>query len=465
MIPVRGYKGCYVGVLGLGRTGLATAEALKLGGAFPLSWDDEASKRESAVLAGIEIFNLNIENILNKITILIVSPGIPHLYPQPHQIVARALAKGIVVDNDISLFFRSFATEAWSEFQVMPKVICITGSNGKSTTTSLLTHLLSASSIPVEAGGNIGKASLSLTPGIDREIKVLEISSYQADLARTLQPDLAVFLNFSIDHFDRHGGRGGYFSAKSRLFTIGSPNKCIIGVDETEGLFLANVMREELKSAEPVILFSVKSALKGTNWNIFVNKGFLAEWRNGRQVASIDLRTKTNLLGKHNHQNICAAYACCRALGLSPKKIEQALETFSGLRHRSQILGKKKGVLFVNDSKATNSVSASKSLNSFENIHWIVGGQEKEKGIEDLMPVSKAVKGIYLIGSSEKSFSAKLGAIKHRKCQNLQKALKIAFSESIPGDTILLAPACASFDQFKSFEERGEKFIEFFKSI
>lgn len=465
MIPVRGYKGCFVGILGLGRTGISTAQALKLGEAFPLSWDDEPSKREVAESIGIEIFNLNEEDILDKIAVLIVSPGIPHLYPKPHSIVARALKKGIVIDNDISLFFRSFATEGWSDFQVSPKVICITGSNGKSTTTALLTHLLSENRVPVESGGNIGKAALSLQPGVEREIKVLEISSYQAELARTLQPDLAVFLNFSVDHSDRHAGHGGYFSAKSRLFTMGSPDKCVIGVDENEGLFLANVMREELRSAEPVISFSVQSVLKGANWSICVNKSFLVEWRYGRQVASIDLRTKFNLPGKHNHQNICAAYACCRALGLSPRKIEQALQTFAGLRHRAQILGEKKGILFVNDSKATNCTSASKSLHAFKNIHWIVGGVEKDPGIEALIPINQDVKGIYLIGRSENSFSAKLGKIKHLRCHSLEYALKSAFHNALPGDTILLAPACASFDQFKSFEERGDRFIEFFENI
>ena len=465
MIAVRGYKGCFVGILGLGRTGMSTAQALKLGGAFPLSWDDDSSKREYAACAGVEIFNLNHEEILDKISVLIVSPGIPHLYPKPHPIVAKALKKGIVIDNDISLFFRSFAIESWSQFQVIPKVVCVTGSNGKSTTTALITHLLSENRIPVESGGNIGQAALSLQPGIEREIKVLEISSYQAELARTLQPDLAVFLNFSVDHSDRHGGYGGYFSAKSRLFTIGNPEKCIIGIDENEGLFLANVMREEIQSADPVISFSVDSVLKGGNWSVSVNKGFLVEWRNGRQIASIDLRTKVNLPGKHNHQNICAAYACCRALGLSPRKIEQSLETFTGLRHRAQILGKKQGILFVNDSKATNCASALKSLQSFKNIHWIVGGEEKEPGIDALIPINKAVKEIYLIGSSEDSFSAKLGEIKHMRCQNLQKAVKVAFQNASIGDTILLAPACASFDQFKSFEERGDKFIEFFENI
>ena len=465
MIPVKGYKDCFVGVLGLGMTGIATARALESGGAFPLSWDDDQSVREKAEKSGIDIFDLNSDIILSKVSVLIVSPGIPHLYPEPHSIIFKALKRGIVIDNDISLFFRSFALESWSQFQVVPKVVCVTGSNGKSTTTSLIEHILLENHIPVESGGNIGKAVLDLKPGIEGEVKVLEISSYQAELARSLQPDLAVFLNFSQDHSERHGGKGGYLAAKSRLFTMGGPDKCVIGVDETEGLFLSNVIREQLLNAEPVILFSVNSILKGSSWNIFVNKGFLVEWRNGRQVTSIDLRKKINFPGNHNYQNICAAYACCRSLGLSPKKIEATLKSFKGLPHRLQIIGRKRGILFVNDSKATNCSAAAKSLESFQNIHWIVGGKEKYPGIESLIPINERVKMIYLIGSSEKSFSKKLGEIKHIKCQTLAKAVEAAFKNSETGDTILLAPACSSFDQFRSFEERGNKFIELFEKI
>ena len=465
MIPVRGYKGCFVGVLGLGLSGVATAKALESGGSYPLSWDDEPLVRLEAEKSGVETFDLSNDSILSKLSILIVSPGISHLYPEPHSIVTLALKKGIVIDNDISLFFRSFALESWSHFQKIPKVICVTGSNGKSTTTGLIEHILIKNDIPVESGGNIGKAVLSLKPGKDGEVKVLEISSYQADLARSLQPDIAVFLNFSLDHSERHAGKGGYFSAKSRLFTMGGPDRCIIGVDEIEGLFLFNVMREEFQSAEPVISFSVESTLKGSSWSIFMKKGFLVEWRNGRQVAAIDLREKLNLSGKHNYQNICAAYASCRSLGLAPKNIATALDTFKGLPHRVQILGRKRGVLFVNDSKATNCVSASKSLESFTKIHWIVGGEEKYPGIESLIPINDNVKGIYLIGHSEDSFSRKLDTIKHVKCKTLEKAVEVAFKSSESGDTILLAPACSSFDQFNSFEERGNRFIELFEKI
>ena len=465
MIPVIGYKNCFVGVLGLGKTGLATASALKLGGAYPLCWDDDLSVRKAAQHSGIEIENLNSDKILEKVVALIISPGIPHLYPAPHPIVQKALSKGIIIDNDISLFFRSFASEGWNEFDVTPKVICVTGSNGKSTTTALLEHILFESGMSVETGGNIGRAVLTMTPAIDGDIKVLEVSSYQVELARTLQPDLAVFLNFSPDHADRHSGHGGYFAAKSRLFSMGGPEKCIIGIDENEGLFLSNVMREELLNTDPVIVFSVNSKLTGSRWAVFVHKGFLVEWRNGKQVGSIDLREKLNLVGKHNHQNICAAYASCRALGLAPRRIQEALDSFRGLKHRAQIIGKKNGVTFVNDSKATNSTSTAKALAAFKNIRWIVGGKEKQNGLTDLIPVNANVKEIYLIGSSQESFSRQLTGISHIKCDNLDTAFKVAFEDSVVGDTILLAPACASFDQFRSFEDRGNRFIELFDKI
>ena len=198
MIPVRGYKNSFVGVLGLGKTGLATEKALRLGGAYPLCWDDDPAKREMAKKNGVEITNLAEDSALDKANILIVSPGIPHLYPDPHPIVARALSKGIVIDNDISLFFRSFASESWNDFQTVPKVVCVTGSNGKSTTTALIEHILGKSKIPVEMGGNFGRPVLALKQPSEGEIKILEISSYQAELARSLQPDIAIFINLTF---------------------------------------------------------------------------------------------------------------------------------------------------------------------------------------------------------------------------------------------------------------------------
>ncbi len=250
---------------------------------------------------------------------LIVSPGIPHLYPAPHPAIATAWDAGVAVDNDIGLFFRSFATPEWDNFDRMPTVVAITGSNGKSTTTALTAHVTQAAGRPTQIGGNIGRGVLDLDPAEDGMVVVLELSSYQIDLARALQPDIAVFLNLSPDHLDRHGGLGGYFAAKRRLFTLGGPSRAIIGVDENEGRFLANVMREDAATGDPVIAISVTRKLSGDGWTVTARKGFLAEWRHGRQVASIDLRPMLALPGAHNHQNACAAYAAARSLGLAPR--------------------------------------------------------------------------------------------------------------------------------------------------
>ncbi len=465
MIPVLGYKGNSVGVLGLGETGRVTAKALQLGGANAICWDDSELARKRAQELGFKVLDLNSEEIISNISALIVSPGIPHLYPEPHPIIASAMARGIILDNDVGLFFRSFGRDGWVNYEKLPKVICITGSNGKSTTTALLGHILSDNGFSIELGGNIGNPVLNLKPGQEGDIKILEISSYQAELARTLHPDIAVFTNLTADHLDRHSGKGGYFAAKSRLFTMGSPERCVIGVDEKEGRYLANLMRDELISADPVITFSSSQLPMAGGWNLSIKKEFLVEKRGGRQISSLDLRTIENLPGVHNHQNISAAYASCRALALSPSKIEKSMKSFVGLKHRAQILGKKDGVLFVNDSKATNVSSVSNSLQAFKNIRWIAGGVEKDGGLKGLLPINPNVKAIYLIGKSQELFSGQLSDYKHYKCSEMDKAVELAFRDAKPGDTILLAPACASFDQFNSFEERGNRFIELFSSF
>ena len=215
---------------------------------------------------------------------------------------------------------------------------------------------------------------------------ILELSSYQIDLARALAPDIAVFINLSPDHLDRHNGMGGYFSAKRRLFIDGNPDRAIVGVDEIEGQFLANQLRQDAKSGDPVISISVNKKLQKNDWSIFAKKGFLAEWRKGRQIASIDLRSMLGLPGEHNHQNACSAYAACRSIGLAPRLIEERFKTYVGLPHRCQIVGTFNGVMYVNDSKATNVDSARKSLQAFKNILWIVGGEPKEGGVLPLKP-------------------------------------------------------------------------------
>ena len=260
------------------------------GGAEVVAWDDNPAAREAAEADGIPLADLTRPRSYEGVKALIVSPGIPHLYPAPHPAIVAAWDAGVAVDNDIGLFFRSFATPAWDDFDRMPTVVAITGSNGKSTTTALTAHVMQEAGRPTQVGGNIGRGVLDLDPAEDGMVVVLELSSYQIDLARALQPDIAVFLNLSPDHLDRHGGLGGYFAAKRRLFTLGGPSRAIIGVDENEGRFLANVMREDAATGDPVIAISVTRKLAGDGWTVTARKGFLAEWRHGRQVASIDLR-------------------------------------------------------------------------------------------------------------------------------------------------------------------------------
>ena len=457
MIPVTGYAGRKVAVLGLGRSGLATARALVAGGAEALVWDDSPEARARAEAEGFVCHDLTRAGAFAEVALLVTSPGIAHLYPAPHKLIARALDAGVPVDNDIGLFFRSFATSAWDDFETTPRVICVTGSNGKSTTTALIHHILSEDGRPCQMAGNIGRGVLDMDPAEDGEVVVLELSSYQTELARALTPDIAVFTNLSPDHLDRHNGMGGYFAAKRRLFAEGGPDRAVVGVDEPEGRFLANQLAEGPQD-DRVIRISSGSKLEEFGWSVFARKGFLSEWRRGKQVASIDLRAIAGLPGAHNHQNACAAYAACRSLGLGPKQIEAALHSFAGLPHRSQLVAERAGVRFVNDSKATNVDSAAKALQAFPAIRWIAGGMGKEGGISALLPFVGSVKKAYLIGHSARDFALELGDLPHEICETMQRAVARAAEEAEAGEVVLLAPAAASFDQYPNFEKRGEDF-------
>ncbi|RAZ87585.1 UDP-N-acetylmuramoyl-L-alanine--D-glutamate ligase [Cereibacter johrii] len=464
MIPVRGLEGRKVAVFGLGRSGLATARALEAGGAEPLLWDDSPEARAKAEGQGFTVTDLTRDRAFEGVALLVTSPGIPHLYPAPNPVIARALAAGVPVDNDIGLFFRSFATRDWDAFDQMPRVVCVTGSNGKSTTTALIHHILSEAGRPTQMAGNIGRGVLDLDPARDGEVVVLELSSYQTDLARALTPDVAVFTNLSPDHLDRHGGMGGYFAAKRRLFAEGGPDRAVIGVDEPEGLYLAGQLSVAPED-DRVIRISAGQKLERFGWSVFARKGFLAEWRKGRQMASIDLRVMPGLPGAHNHQNACAAYAACRTLGLAPRQIEAALASFAGLPHRSQTVGEKGGVRFVNDSKATNVDSAAKALQAFPKIRWIAGGLGKDGGIVALQPHLGSVVKAYLIGHSARDFALQIGATDHEICETMERAVARAAEEAQPGEVVLLAPAAASFDQYPNFEKRGEDFMEKVKAL
>jgi len=405
-----------------------------------------------AVEEGFAIADLTRAREAGALVRLIVSPGIPHLYPSPHLAVVAAQAAGVPVDNDVGLFFEALAIlRDMDDEDGEPKTIAVTGSNGKSTTTALIHHILKRAGRLTQMGGNIGRSVLDLDPPEPGEIFVIELSSYQIELARRLAPDVAVFLNLSPDHLDRHGGVGGYFAAKRRLFELGAPERSVIGTDEKEGRYLASIVDEAIE-------VSVKARPRGEVWSVFMNKSYLTEWRAGKQVAAIDMREAMALKGAHNHQNACAAYAACRAVGLAPRQIEAGLLDFPGLAHRMEMIGEVRGVVYVNDSKATNADAAEKALMAYDNIRWIVGGRAKEGGIESLRPLFGRVAKAYLIGEAASDFSVTLGSTPSTICQTLEAAVMAAGADAQRGDVILLSPACASFDQFTDYEARGDAF-------
>ncbi len=458
MIPVQGFDGQVVAVLGLGRSGLSAARALVAGGAMPVVWDDNAEARARAEAEGFAVRELTRQGAFDDVASLIVSPGIPHLYPTPNPVVAAAWAAGVPVDNDIGLFFRSFSTR-FDEYDSPPRVIAVTGSNGKSTTAALIHHLLTEAGRDAELAGNIGRGVLDIDMPGEGGAVVLELSSYQTDLARALTPDIAVFTNLSPDHLDRHAGMGGYFAAKRRLFAEGGPDRAVIGVDEDEGRYLANQMAMG-PGDDRVIRVSAASKLTGPGWQVFARKGFLTEWRKGRQMAAIDLREIKGLPGAHNHQNACAAYAVCRAMGVAPKVIEKGLHSYPGLPHRSQVIAERNNILYVNDSKATNVDSALKALLAFDKIRWICGGLEKEGGLAALAPGLGHVAKAYVIGREAAGFAMQLPGIEAEICTTMERAVTAAMAEAQPGEVVLLAPATASFDQYDNFEQRGEDFAK-----
>ena len=457
MIPAAGVTGQRIVVLGLGRSGLSAARSLEAGGAQALCWDDSEEARARAEAEGLSLHDLSRREAWDGVAQMIVSPGIPHLYPEPNPWVARAIEAGVPIDNDIGIFFRSLATGEWDHFESAPKVIAITGSNGKSTTAALLHHCLGVAGRESQLAGNIGRGVLDIDPPGDGGVVVLELSSYQTELARALTPDVAVFTNLSPDHLDRHGGMGGYFAAKRRLFAEGGPDRAVIGVDEVEGRFLANQLSEGPGDDRVIRISNTK--IEGPGWSVTARKGFLSEHRKTRQIASVDLRPVRGLPGEHNHQNACAAWAALRTLGLAPKLIEQAFHSFEGLPHRSQIVAEHEGVTYVNDSKATNVDAAAKALSAFKRIRWIVGGQMKDGGLGALESLFANVSKAYVIGRQADEIALELKDLPHSVCRTMAIAVAEAMTEAEAGDTVLLAPAGASFDQYDNFERRGEDFI------
>ncbi len=462
MIPITEYAGRDVAVYGLGRTGLSAAKALAAGGARVHAWDDGEAARAKAEAEGINVSDIN-KRDWQKFAALVLSPGIPFRFPQPHRLVRMAEMMNVPVVGDMELFAR--AVQALPE-KGRPKIVGITGTNGKSTTTALIGHILKEAGRDVRVGGNIGKGVLDMAALNANAIYVLELSSYQLDLVESLRCDVAVFLNISPDHLDRHGGMDGYVDAKKRIFANQRPrDAAIVGIDDPYSQAIA-MSRKRPGGGHVVQISSEFGLARGVS----AVDGHLYDSTGGQAIRVGDLAEAEALPGRHNHQNAAAAYAACHALGIAPGRIMAAIRSFPGLPHRMELVGEVDGVRFVNDSKATNAQAAEQALKTWPRVHWIAGGVPKADGIQPLEPWFDRIAQAYLIGESEAAFAKTLsGQVETVKCGTLEAATQAAFdaakASGEPNPIVLLSPACASFDQFKDFEARGDAFRDFVQRL
>ena len=449
MFAARGFKGKKVLVFGLARSGTAAIEALRRGGAEVTAWDDSETSREKAKAQGIPLRDLD-QLDFRGFDHLVLSPGVPLTHPEPHWTVKKAKQAGVEVLGDTEIFQREIAGTG-------AKLVAITGTNGKSTTTALTGHLLKAAGLDAQTGGNIGKAVFLLDEPVPGRVYVLELSSYQIDLMPSLKPDVGILLNLTPDHLDRHGTMAHYAEVKARIFANqGAGATAVIGVDDEWGLRLS----AGLEAGVRVVPISVEQELEE---GVFATDGILHEIRMGKDLEILDLKGIRTLRGKHNWQNACAAYAAARALGLSRGQIEKGMQSFPGLEHRMDEIGRVGEVLFINDSKATNADAAAKALAAFEPIYWIAGGIPKTGGIDSLRPFFPRIVKAYLIGQAAEEFAHTIGgAIPVEIDGTLDKAVAAAARDAAKdgrkGAAVLLSPACASFDHYPNFEVRGDAF-------
>ncbi|MCA6299770.1 MAG: UDP-N-acetylmuramoyl-L-alanine--D-glutamate ligase [Phenylobacterium sp.] len=454
MIPVRGFEGKTVAVFGLARTGLAAARALMAGGAEVAVWDERAQGLASAQAEGLEIVDLSVAE-WSRFDALMLSPGVPLTHPEPHWTVRMARQAGVEILGDIELFAR---TVNLAPAHKRPRIVAITGTNGKSTTTALVGHLCAQAGRDTRVGGNIGVGVLDLPDMHGGAVYVLELSSYQLDLTSSLKPDVSILLNISPDHLDRHGGMEGYVAAKRRiLMNQDQGDIAVIGVDDPWGQRLCTeVTASNRRTTVPV------SASKAIGRGVYALQGMLYDATGDRAVQVADLNRARSLPGRHNWQNAAAAYAAVRGLGAPASEIAEGLLSFPGLAHRMETVAHFRGVRFVNDSKATNSDAARQALSSYPKVYWIAGGRAKDGGIDSLADLFPRIKRAYLIGEAAGEFAGALeGQAPYMDCRDLRSAVAQAFADaqaSGEGGIVLLSPACASFDQFADFEARGEAF-------
>ncbi len=456
MIKAATYNGQTVAVFGLGRTGITAALALAKGGANVWAWDDSEAAREAALKQGVQIRDLSSAD-WSEFAALVLSPGVPHKLPHAHWTAVKAEAAHVPIICDIEIFAQEIA--ARPEHQ-RPKIIAITGTNGKSTTTSLIGHILNACGKDAEIGGNIGRGVLDLDKMHAGKHYVIELSSYQLERTHSLRANAALFLNLSPDHLERHGDMAGYEAAKLRIFdNQTSDDAAVIGVDSDATKRIYSELTA--KNGRRIIPVSTRKSL---GRGVSVMNGKLYSNINGKCVEVCDLSKATALEGKHNHQNAAAAFAAVQSLGLNPKAIGEAILSFPGLAHRMETIGSAGPVRFVNDSKATNADAAKQALKSYDNIFWVAGGVAKSGGIEPLKEFFPNIAKAYLIGEAAPEFHKTLTKhkVEHKVSGTLDKAIlcatRDAMHSGMKNPIVLLSPACASFDQFKNFETRGEAF-------
>lgn len=449
MIPARSFEGRSVALFGLGGSGVATAKALAAGGAAVTAWDDNPESVCKAERQGLQTANLRGAD-WSTFSSLVLSPGVPLTHPKPHWSVELARAADVEIIGDMELFSRERTARAPSA-----PFIAVTGTNGKSTTTALTGHILRAAGRDTQVGGNIGRAVMTLDPPEPTRNYVVECSSYQIDLAPSINPSAGILLNITPDHLDRHGTMQHYASIKERL--VAGSETAIVGVDD---IWSAQIADRLERTGREVVRISKRLALTS---GLYADGTELMQARDGkiRKVASLE--GIGSLRGQHNAQNALAALAACLKVGLKHDEIQAGLATFPGLAHRMEQVARKGNVLFVNDSKATNADAAAPALSSFPRIYWIAGGLAKEGGIEPLRGFFPRIAKAYLIGEAAPAFSATLGDdVAYEISGTLDAAVAHAAADAAKDGAVevvvLLSPACASFDQYRNFEVRGDSF-------
>ena len=459
MIPVTVFAGKKVAVFGLGKSGLLSAGALVKGGADVVAYDDSEKMCADAASAGLGVQNLR-EIDWSEIAALVLAPGVPLTHPTPHWTVQLAQKAGVEVIGDIELFCR----EREKSGADCP-LIAITGTNGKSTTTALTAHLIASAGFDAQMGGNIGVPVLALEPFMQNRVYVLEVSSYQIDLAPSLRATVGILLNVTEDHLDRHGTIENYAALKTLLpASVEKGGTAVIAVDDRWTRSAADRIE---RAGHKVVRVSTTGQLRD---GYFAEGTRIMRADNGKAHPAVQLAGIGSLRGLHNAQNAACAVAACAAIGIDLPTIQKGLVRFPGLAHRMQQIGRKGSILYVNDSKATNADSAAKALGSFNDIFWIAGGKPKTGGIASLAEFFARIRKAYLIGEAAEDFAHTLeGKVPYEivgvMSAAVDAATRDAEASALKEPVILLSPACASFDQYPNFEVRGKAFADLVRAV